>query len=91
MKNFIILFELVKSNFSNPTDSKIEEILSFLKDRDATILESVMVLRKLFGYGQSEADKIVLNSNIWKDKKNEILSFRKSIEDELHNLDDDSK
>lgn len=79
MKNLI---ENFKKAYSNNSEN-LERALRELRNTGASQKESVKVVMSALKISLKEADTIVLNSEVWKDKREENLSFREGFADFL--------
>jgi len=82
LKYFIDLFD----KYYNPEINNIDEVIGIMKGNNASLIECVMMMRLKLKLSQKDADTIVLNSEAWKDDKDEILKFRNIIEDKFSNF-----
>lgn len=76
--------EIFKKNYDG---SNIDFILSEIRKIGASQMESTMLLCKQLKLRVGDADKIVNNSETWKDKKQGNDKFRSDFEDFMDSME----
>jgi ribosomal protein L7/L12 len=65
------------------TENEYEDIIIKLKESGKSQIETIKVLVKEYKLGLKEADKLVINSKIWKDKLEQNIKMRNDFFDEM--------
>lgn len=84
------LNQIFDSIYKGDKDS-LEMAILELRKSNATQMETVNLLKKKLSLSLGEADKLIMNSSIWRDMKPENLELRKGFErtfDESSTLDE---
>ncbi len=70
------LFDSIYKKDSHTLDLAILE----LRKNDATQMDTISVLKQKLSISLREADKIILNSTVWKDRKSETEELRRGFD-----------